>query len=103
MKILVLWLYDTLPGFFDHLPPALLYLGLWAVIACVAAVVVAFAGFTLWWAITGVVGVSRKERSSDMAKFSLLGEVETHGRCDVRKGRLDLAPSIACTGLSEFP
>lgn len=56
MKILVLWLYDTFPGFLDHLPPALLYLGLWAVVACVAAVVVAFAGFTLWWAIAGLVG-----------------------------------------------
>lgn len=56
MKILVLWLYNTFPGFFDHLPPALLYLGLWAVVVCVAAVVVAFVGFTLWWAITGLVG-----------------------------------------------
>ena len=56
MKILVLWLYDIFPGFFDHLPPALLYLGLWAIVACVAAVVVAFAGFTLWWAITGLIG-----------------------------------------------
>lgn len=56
MKILVRWLYDSFLGFFGHLPPALLYLGLWAVVACVAAVVVAVVGFTLWWAITGLIG-----------------------------------------------
>lgn len=56
MKTLVTWLYETAPGFFDHLPPALLYFGLWAIVICVAVVVVAFVGFALWWAIAGLVG-----------------------------------------------
>lgn len=56
MKNLVLWLYDTFPSFADHLPSALLYLGLWAVIAIAAAVVIAFTGFALWWSIAGLVG-----------------------------------------------
>lgn len=56
MKNLITWLYDAFPGFADYLPPALLYLGLWAIAACFAIVIVAFVGFTLWWAITGLVG-----------------------------------------------
>lgn len=56
MKNLVLWLYDTFPSFADHLPPALLYLGLWVVIVFVAVVAIAFTGFALWWAIAGLVG-----------------------------------------------
>jgi|GEM_PF-4272272 len=56
MKTLVTWLYDTSPGFFDHLPPALLYFGLWAIVVCIAVVVVAFVGFTLWWTIAGLLG-----------------------------------------------
>jgi len=56
MKTLVTWLYDAFPGFVDYLPPALLYLGLWAVIVVVAIAVVAFVGLSLWWAIMGLLG-----------------------------------------------
>lgn len=51
MKTFITWLYTTFPGLADHLPPALLYLGLWAVVVLVLAVLSWF----VWFLVASVL------------------------------------------------
>jgi len=45
MRTFITWLYSSFPSLADHLPPVLLYLGLWVVIVLALAVLAWFVWF----------------------------------------------------------
>lgn len=51
MKAFVAWLYSTFPNPVDFLPPMLLYLGLWAIVVLVVAVL----SWYVWFLVASVL------------------------------------------------